>query len=301
MILGCDTLPVLRTKPEDIQTINLFLWFVKCIKRSSVFSMSGHSKWHNIQQKKGKRDVARANVFTKLARAITVAVREGGGDASTNFSLRIAIEKAKAENMPKDNIERAIKKGTGELNDGEVLEEIMYEAVGPEGVGIMIDCITDNRNRSASEVKHVLSQFDASLGGPGAVVWQFQRLGVVRMQNVDFKMSRLSGILTPLDGVRPNGGPHTAGQNDEFELMLIDAGVQDIVKSDEGVEVRCDMVDFQKVLEAVQTFVPELSGSGLEWVAKDPMKVSDDVGEKIGALYEALEEMDDVKAVFVSV
>ena len=242
--------------------------------------MSGHSKWHNIQAHKGKQDKMRSNAFTKVARYITVAAREGGGDQLMNFSLRLAVEKAKAINMPRDNIERSIKKGTGELNDGTTLEEIVYEGFGPGGVAVIIETMTDNKNRTVGEIKNLISKHGGSLAGPGSVRWQFSRLGVVRIDS-----SRLSVI---------------SNQQSDFELTLIDAGAEDIIKSDFGIEVRCLVSRFQKVVEIVKSFGVELAESGIEWVAKENIDLDEDQGRKMVELYEALEENDDVKAVYTN-
>lgn len=134
--------------------------------------MSGHSKWHNIQARKGKQDAKKSNIYTKLARLITVAAQKGG-DPATNFSLRLAIEKAKAVSMPKDNIDKAVKRGTGELNDEAKMEETLYEAFGPGGVQIIIKALTNNKNRTVSDIKHMLSVAGGSLGGSGSVMWNF--------------------------------------------------------------------------------------------------------------------------------
>jgi len=138
--------------------------------------MSGHSKWHNIQGKKGKADKARSNIFTKVARLIMVAAREGGGNPDMNFSLRIAVDKAKAVNMPASNIERAIKKGAGET-DGVAYEEVLYEGYGPGGVALMVECVTDNRNRTVGDVRHCFTKRNCAMAEAGAVSWMFDRLG----------------------------------------------------------------------------------------------------------------------------
>ena len=142
--------------------------------------MSGHSKWHNIQGRKGKQDALRSTMFSKYSKLITIAAK-GGGDPDKNFSLRIAIDKAKSVSMPKDNIDKAIKKGTGELNDGIVLEEALYEAFGPGGVAVLIKAVTDNKNRTVSEIKHTLTKSGGSMAGPGSVAWMFEQLGVIRL------------------------------------------------------------------------------------------------------------------------
>lgn len=242
--------------------------------------MSGHSKWHNIQAKKGKADKARANAFTKLARAITMAAQTGGGDVETNFALRLAMEKARAANMPKDNIDRAIKRGTGALKEGAAMQELAYEGYGPSGIALLIEAVTDNPTRTASDVKHVLSKHGGSLGAPGSVRWQFNHLGVVRLDN-----DQRAGI---------------SSQRDTFELALMDAGVADMIDQEDGFEIRCPKESFQRVLEAVQSFVPDPTDSGLEWVAKEAVHPDDAAVEALGGLYDALQDLDDISEVYTN-
>ena len=165
--------------------------------------MSGHSKWSSIKHKKGAADAKRGKLFSKLARAIIVAAKEGGGDPANNLALQNAIEKAKSYSMPKDNIERAIAKGAGEGTDGASFENIVYEGYGPEGVAVIVEALTDNRNRTASDVRHTFAKFGGNLGTTGAVAWQFERRGVV---------------LVPADGV----------DEDELFLAAADAGAEDL-------------------------------------------------------------------------
>lgn len=243
--------------------------------------MSGHSKWHKIQHKKGKADAKRGNLFTKLCKAITIAAKEGGGDPDMNFSLRLAVEKAKQGNVPKDNIERAIKRGTGELTDGTEIQEIVYEGYGPGGIAVLVETLTDNKNRTVAEVKHAFSKYNGSLGGPGSVQWQFERLGVVTI-----------------------GKEQSAKNNmdkDEFELALIDAGASDIQSHEEYTEIRCPMDAFQSVLEAVKAAgIEDPADAGLKWVAKELMDIDEATGEKMEKLYDALDELDDVNDVYTN-
>lgn len=245
--------------------------------------MSGHSKWHNIQVRKGKQDQARANVFTKLARLITIAGRQGGGDPDANFALRLAIEKARAANMPKDNIERAIKRGAGELTDSATLEEALYEGFGPEGVAMLVEAVTDNKTRTVSDLKHIFAAHGGSLAGPGSVSWQFERLGVIRMQNEKFS---------------PPAGE--AGMQNDLELKLIDAGANDIVESEEGREIFCPVERLQSIVEVVKSFGVDPDDSGLEWIPKETAAPTPALAAQVQALVEALEENDDVKAVYTN-
>lgn len=243
--------------------------------------MSGHSKWHNIQAKKGKADKARANAFTKLARAITMAAQTGGGDVETNFALRLAIDKARAANMPKDNIDRAIKRGTGALKEGAAMHELMYEGYGPGGVALLIEAVTDNPTRTASDVKHMLSKHGGSLGAPGSVRWQFVHLGVVRIDS-----SQMAVIFD---------------QRDAFELALMDAGVADMLDQEGGMEIRFPKESFQRVLEAVHQFVLEPpADSGLEWISKEPVHLDSMAMKALDRFYDALHDLDDISEVYTN-
>lgn len=234
--------------------------------------MSGHSKWATTKRAKGVTDSRRAILFTKLAKLITVSAREKGGDPATNFSLRLAMDKAKAANMPKDNIERAIKRGTGE-GDGATIEEMVYEGFGPGGVAVIVKCLTDNKNRAVSQLKHLFSKAGGSLGGPGAVAWQFEHKGVIRF-----------------------GNDQLAGKNwDELELQLIDLGAQDIQKSEEGVTVYCAIPDLQKVKKGLEDLGFNLEDAAMEYVAKEKVKVDDETGQKLSDFFEALDENEDTE------
>lgn len=241
--------------------------------------MSGHSKWHNIQGKKGKMDQLKANAFTKVGRLITVAAQQGGGDPDTNFSLRLAIEKAKSVNMPKDNIERAIKKGSGGNSAELSLHEVVYEGFGPNGVAILVEALTENPNRTVSEVKNAFSRHGGAMGGQGSVQWHFVHNGVVRL-DADQK-KKITNFA-------------------DFELALIDAGADDIIESPDGVEIRSAVVSLNKIIEAVKKFGIEPSESGLEWTAKESIVLDDESGRKLGNLFEALDDLDDVKEVYTN-
>src|SRR3989344_8773626 len=172
--------------------------------------MSGHSKWATIKRAKGATDVKRGQKFTKLARGVAIAAREGGGDPVTNFKLRLAIDKARSFNMPKDNIDRAIAHGTGKDKEAAVIEEGLYEGFGPGKVGVLVAVATDNKNRTAGDIKQIFSKNNGAIAGPGSVKWQFEQKGVIR----------ISGALT-----------------DEQELALMDAGAEDIRKEEEGTTI----------------------------------------------------------------
>ncbi len=241
--------------------------------------MSGHSKWHKIQHKKGAADKARSNLFTKLCRAITVAAQQGGGDPDMNFSLRLAIEKAKAGNVPKDNIERAIKRGTGELKDAAQLQELLYEGFGPSGVALLIESVTDNSNRSISEIKSVVTKHGGSLGGPGSVQWQFERKAVLRFTK-----------------------EHKAHIPDweSFQLELMDAGADDIIESEEGVEIFGPVESFQKINAVAVSSGVTPDDAGLEWIPKESISLEDNVSTSIEKMIDALDVLDDVKEVYTN-
>ena len=227
--------------------------------------MSGHSKWAQIKRKKGATDAKRGAIFTKLARSITVAAKSGA-DPEANFQLRMAVEQAKAANMPKDNIERAIAKASGA--NKEQLEQVIYEVFGPGGVAILIDVLTDNRNRSASEIKHILSEHGGSMAGPGSVKWMFDLRGVTRVKK-------------------------PAGKRDELELKLIDAGVEDIEEEDENLVIYSSPEKLKNIIKALGEIEPEYSG--LEWIAKERVKVEDKAAqERLEKLYNALDQAEDV-------
>ena len=236
--------------------------------------MSGHSKWHNIQGRKGKQDAIRSSQFTKMAKLIAVAARSGG-DPTMNFSLRIAVEKAKEVGMPKDNIERAIKRGTGEL-EGAQIEEVIYEGYGPGGGAVLVKCLTDNKNRTVSDIKHIFSLHGGSMAGAGSVMWMFQQMGVIVVEKDKIETKR-----------------------DDFDLKMIEAGAEDISEAG-NLEIKTKIENLQKVLVAVKEMGIEPTESGLQWVAKDKVSVSDEIGESLGKLFGEFDENDDVEDYFTN-
>lgn len=232
--------------------------------------MAGHSKWANIKHKKAKEDAKRGKVFTRLIRELTVAARSGGSDADTNPRLRLAISKAQAENMPKDTMERAIKRGAGEL-DGVQMEEVRFEGYGPSGVAIMVDCLTDNNNRTVSEVRHAFSKLGGNLGTSGSVAFQFKEQGVLFYEAV----------------------------SDEDALMeaALEAGAQDIVFEDKSAEVITAPEDYAQVYERLSAagFAPDESEVTMRAENLSPVSAED--AEKVLRLIERLEELDDTQSV----
>lgn len=241
--------------------------------------MSGHSKWHNIQARKGKQDAKRGSQFTKLAKAITIAAQKGA-DPSTNFSLRLAIEKSRQIGMPKDNIERAIKRGTGEA-DGKKMEEILYEAYGPNGIALLLKVVTDNKNRTVSEIKHIFSKHGGSLGSAGSVQWMFSQWGMVSIQKEELAKSSID--------------------HEDFEMKLIDAGVEDIKDGEAGeVDIRTKIENFQKVLGTLKEGGLAIKESSIQWIPQSTLPTTKEIEEKLTALFSELEEHDDVEDYFTN-
>jgi YebC/PmpR family DNA-binding regulatory protein len=233
--------------------------------------MSGHSKWHSIKHKKAVVDARRGQHFTKLARAISVAAREGGGDPDANSALALAIQKARDASMPKDNIERAIAKGTGEGADGDNIETVLYEGYGPGGVALLIEALTDNRNRTGADVRHMLSKHGGNLGEPGSVAYLFDKRGVIVLD---------------------------ASRYDEDDLMpAIDAGALDITQDDDVLEVLTEPGDLTAVREALTEAGVEIESSDVSQQPKSRVPVDEGDAAKLLRLIDALEESDDVSAV----
>lgn len=237
--------------------------------------MSGHSKWHNIQQRKGAADKKKAAAFTRVARAILLAARTGGGSADTNFALRLAIEKAREVNMPKDNIDRAIKKGTGEDKEGAAFESVTYEGYGPARVGVIVEVVTNNKNRTASDIKNIFSKHGGAMGGPGSVTWQFEHCAVVHV-----KPEQVNKIT----------------DRDAFELALIDAGAQDITSTEDGgLTIYAPNEHLRTVSDAVHAAGVEPGDAGLQWRPKEFVDVSEAARESVESFFAALDEYDDVQ------
>jgi YebC/PmpR family DNA-binding regulatory protein len=233
--------------------------------------MSGHSKWHSIKHKKAVVDARRGQQFTKLARAITVAAREGGGDPEGNSGLALAIQKARDASMPKDNIERAIAKGTGEGGDADQIQTVLYEGYGPGGVALLIEALTDNRNRTGAEVRHAFAKQGGSLGEPGSVSYLFDKRGVITVDS---------------------------NRYDEDDLMpAIDAGAQDIVRDDDVLEVICEPGDVSAVREALEQAGVAIESADVAQRPRSRVPVDEDAAPKLMRLIDALEELDDVAAV----
>lgn len=236
--------------------------------------MSGHSKWHSIRHKKGAIDAKRGKIFTRLIKEISVAARMGGGDPSGNPRLRSAILAAKAENMPKENIERAIKKGTGEL-EGVSYEETNYEAYGPGGVAVMIECLTDNKNRTVAEIKYILDRHGGSLGEPGCVSWIFQKKGFMIFTKDKVDEEKLLGLA-------------------------LETGVDDVKEGDSEFEVIMEAGQFEAVKKTFDNEGMKYSVAEVGMIPKNTVKLEGREAEQMLGLMEALEDYEDINHVYAN-
>ena len=235
--------------------------------------MSGHSKWSTIKRQKGASDAKRGAIFTKLSREIIQAAKQGGGDPGMNFKLRLAIQRAKAANMPNDNIDRAVAKGTGSGGPDEQLDEIQYEGYGPGGTAIIISALTDNRNRTVAEVRHQFSRAGGNLGETGSVAWQFEAKGL---------------ITIPINGKDP----------DDLALQAIDAGAEDVDVSDEIVEVKTEPSDLEPVRKALESGGLEIENADFAMVPKVTVELDVKAAHQVLRLIEGLEDLEDVQRVY---
>ena len=236
--------------------------------------MSGHNKWANIKHRKAAQDAKRSQLFTKLIRELTVAAREGGGDPNSNPRLRSAIERAREANMPKETIEKAIKRGTGEL-EGVQYVEVMYEAFAPGGVAVLIRALTDNKNRTAQELRHVLSKNGGNMAESGSVGWIFERKGLITVP---------AGQIADMD---------------EFMMLAIDAGAEDIKEQEDPVQVIVVPEDLTKVRDALTEAGYDVKAS-LTYLPKNTVKVTGQDAEKLLRCLNALEDLDDVQEVYAN-
>jgi len=233
--------------------------------------MSGHNKWSTIKHKKAKQDAKRGKIFTKLIRELTVSAKEGGGDIETNPRLRLAVQKAKDVNMPKDNIDKAIKKGTGEL-PGVVYEDIAYEGYGPGGVAIYVETLTDNKNRTAAEVRHTFSKYGGSLGANGCVSWMFDRKGMI--------------ILPP--------------EYEEDQVMedALEAGAEDIQIDDEAITIYTAYEDYETVRKAIEEKSYKIETAELTMIPQNTVECDESLASKILKMLDKFDESDDVQNVY---
>ena len=235
--------------------------------------MSGHSKWANIKHKKGKADALRGKITTKISREITIAVRMGGSDPTGNMKLKLALSKAKANNIPKDNIQRAIQKGAGAL-EGQSFEEITYEGYGPAGVAMMVSCLTDNRNRTAADVRHVFSKYGGNLGATGCVGYMFQQKGV-------FAVSKDTGV-----------------EEDDLMMVALEAGAEDIKNEEEGFEIVTTPDAFDDVEKALAEAGIEVEMAEITMIPDTMAELSAEDAERVQKMLDVLEDLDDVQDVY---
>ena len=236
--------------------------------------MSGHSKWATIKRKKGAADAKRGKMFTKLIKEITIAAREGGGDPVGNPRLRLAIDNAKAANMPADNIERAIKKATGEL-EGVIYHELVYEGYGPGGVALMVEVATDNKNRTVADIRHSFSRYGGSLAETGSVAWMFERKGIISL-------------------------PEQNKTEEDLMNIVLDTGAEDLQLEAGYFSIQTDLESFEPVRKALIAAKLEIENASLQWIAKNNISIKDDEAEKVMKLVEAIEDNDDVQNVFTN-
>jgi YebC/PmpR family DNA-binding regulatory protein len=237
--------------------------------------MSGHSKWHSIKHKKGAADAKRGQMFSRLSRAIIVAAKEGGGNPDANFALANAIEKAKSYSMPKENIERAIKRGTGE-GSGDVFEKIVYEGYAANGVAVMVDIMTDNRNRAAADIRRIFSRTGGSLGTSGSVAWMFEKKG---------------NIIVNKD---------TDADEDALLETALEAGAEDMATEDAHWEIVTDAESFRGVVNALKEAGFELASAEVTMLPQNTIELDKDTAKKVLRLVDALEDYEDVQEVYAN-
>jgi len=235
--------------------------------------MSGHSHWSTIKRKKGAADAKRGQIFTRLARELTLAAREGGGDPDTNIQLQYAIDRARANNMPKDSIERAIKRGTGELRDGTEMEEIYYEGYAPNGIALIIFCVTDNRNRSVSEVRHILNRYGGTMAEVGSVAWQF---------------TRSSFFSFPLEDLDP----------DQIFELAVEAGADDVSFEDDVVEIIGEVEVFKEISNRLKKAGIKPEEAELRMIPKTQIELDMDETIQVYRVISSLEDLEDVQDVY---
>jgi len=236
--------------------------------------MSGHSKWSSIKHKKGAADAKRGKLFSKLARAITVAARDGGGDTNGNPALATAVQKAREASMPKDKIQKAIDTGTGAGADSAAIERILYEGYGPAGVAVLVEALTDNRNRASAEIRHAFSVHGGSLGEPGSVAWIFEKKGAIVVD---------------------------AGRYDEDDLMpAIDAGAEDVREEDDRFRVLCEPSDLTAVREALEAAGVEFESATIATEPKSTVELKGHDAERMLKLLDTLDDQDDVDEVYAN-
>lgn len=236
--------------------------------------MSGHSKWATIKRKKGALDAKRGKIFTRLIREITIAARQGGGDPDGNPRLRLAIDNAKAANMPADNIDRAVKKATGELEGAQIVE-LVYEGYGPGGIAILVEVATDNKNRTVAEIRHIFGRGAGNMGETGSVAWMFERKGIITVKS---------------DGK----------SEDDMTEIILDAGADDLSTEEDFFEVITTLESFEHVRKTLLEKKMTVENASLQWIAKNLVPIKGEEAEKLMKLIEGIEECDDVQNVYTN-
>ncbi len=237
--------------------------------------MSGHSKWSTIKHKKGAADAKRGKIFSKLAKAITSAARQGGGNPDMNLKLQYAIDSAKSENMPKDNIERAILKGTGELGAGTILYECLYEGYGSNGIAVLVEILTDNKNRTASEIRKIFERGGGNLGESGCVSWMFQKKGLITID------------ISEID-------------EDKLMALVLDAGCEDLQIEDGKYQIDCETKDFNSVKKMLQDEGVKIELAEISWIPNTLIELDKAKGRSVISFMEKLENHDDVQSVYAN-
>ncbi|MCP4269908.1 MAG: YebC/PmpR family DNA-binding transcriptional regulator [Candidatus Brocadiaceae bacterium] len=237
--------------------------------------MSGHSKWSTIKHKKGAADAKRGKIFSKLAKAITSAARQGGGNPDMNLKLQYAIDSAKSENMPKDNIERAILKGTGELGAGTILYECLYEGYGSNGIAVLVEILTDNKNRTASEIRKIFERGGGNLGESGCVSWMFQKKGLITIG------------ISEID-------------EDKLMALVLDAGCEDLQIEDGKYQIDCETKDFNSVKKMLQDEGIKIELAEISWIPNTLIELDKAKGRSVISFMEKLENHDDVQCVYAN-
>jgi YebC/PmpR family DNA-binding regulatory protein len=235
--------------------------------------MSGHSHWATIKRKKGASDARKGQVYTRLAREIAMAAREGGGEIESNFKLRLAVDKARDQNMPKDSIDRAIKRGTGESKDGAVFEQMTYEGYAPHGVALMIECVTENKNRTVAEVRHTLTRSGGNMGEAGSVGWQFTRASYFAI-------------------------PSAGNDFDKIFEIAVDGGADDVTQDEELIEITGPVEIFKKLSDLLRAAGIHVADANLRMIPNQEIELEVDKTLQVMRTIEALEELDDIQNVF---
>ncbi len=238
--------------------------------------MSGHSKWAKLKHSKGALDAKRGAMFTKLGNVITIAAREGGGDSDSNFKLRLAIENARKANLPKDNIERAIKRGTGESTGGQI-EEVIYEAFGPNKTSFIVEALTDNKNRTVANLRRIFNKHGGSLAGQNSVCWMFEKRGIIRIVTDDLK------------------------KKEEIELKAIDLNAEDIRTEGDELAIYTKLEDLEKIKKGLENQGVKIDYAQIEWFAKDLIKIDKESKKKVNATLAELDDNPDINDYYTNI